>query len=243
MRIDWWTLGLQAVNAIVLIWLLGHFLFRPVAAIIATRQQAAAKLLADADAARAQAESERSAAEALRKDVASKREAMLDAATGEAAKAREEFVAAAKAEADTLRQAAAAEREKHRDEADRESRRQAARLAVAIARRLLDRLPAAMQVLPFLPGLGEAIDALPEESRAALASADLMVRVPRALDESETAQLNDLVSAKLATDRTPAVTVDPAVLAGVELEGPHAVATNSLRADLDRIARELSHDG
>ena len=26
MQIDWWTLGLQAVNALVLIWLLAHFL-------------------------------------------------------------------------------------------------------------------------------------------------------------------------------------------------------------------------
>jgi hypothetical protein len=29
MKIDWWTLALQAVNAAVLIWLLAHFLFRP----------------------------------------------------------------------------------------------------------------------------------------------------------------------------------------------------------------------
>ena len=41
MKIDWWTLALQAVNAAVLIWLLAHFLFRPVADIIAARQKAA----------------------------------------------------------------------------------------------------------------------------------------------------------------------------------------------------------
>ena len=48
MKIDWWTLALQAVNAAVLIWLLAHFLFRPVADIIAARQKAAQQLLADA---------------------------------------------------------------------------------------------------------------------------------------------------------------------------------------------------
>ena len=40
MQIDWWTLGLQAVNALVLVWLLAHFLFRPVVDAIA-----AAKML------------------------------------------------------------------------------------------------------------------------------------------------------------------------------------------------------
>ncbi len=41
MRIDWSTLALQTINALVLIWLLARFLFRPVAGIIAERQKAA----------------------------------------------------------------------------------------------------------------------------------------------------------------------------------------------------------
>ena len=56
MQIDWWTLGLQTVNALVLIWLLAHFLFRPVVDAIATRQKAAGQLLADAQAAKTAAE-------------------------------------------------------------------------------------------------------------------------------------------------------------------------------------------
>ena len=36
MTIDWWTLGLQAVNVAVLIWLLGRFFWKPVAAMIET---------------------------------------------------------------------------------------------------------------------------------------------------------------------------------------------------------------
>ena len=64
MQIDWWTLGLQTVNALVLIWLLAHFLFRPVVDAIAGRQKAAGQLLADAQAAKAAAESEREKAAA-----------------------------------------------------------------------------------------------------------------------------------------------------------------------------------
>ena len=52
MRIDWWTLALQTVNVLVLVWLLGRFLFRPVMDIVAKRR-GGGKLLADAAAARA----------------------------------------------------------------------------------------------------------------------------------------------------------------------------------------------
>jgi F-type H+-transporting ATPase subunit b len=64
MQIDWWTLGLQTVNALVLIWLLAHFLFRPVVDAITARQKAAGQLLADAQAAKAAAQSEREKAAA-----------------------------------------------------------------------------------------------------------------------------------------------------------------------------------
>ena len=55
MRIDWWTLGFQTVNVLVLVWLLSRFLFKPVAQIIADRQQQAAALMRDATNARASA--------------------------------------------------------------------------------------------------------------------------------------------------------------------------------------------
>lgn len=48
MRFDWPTLALQAVNVLILLWLLRRFLFRPVVEIIAARKNAAEKLLSDA---------------------------------------------------------------------------------------------------------------------------------------------------------------------------------------------------
>ena len=46
MHFDWWTLALQTVNVLVLIWILARFFFRPVADIVAKRQAEADKLLA-----------------------------------------------------------------------------------------------------------------------------------------------------------------------------------------------------
>ena len=62
MRIDWWTLALQAANFLVLVWLLQHFLYRPVLAIIVERQQQTDGVLAEADATRTAAEGLRAGA-------------------------------------------------------------------------------------------------------------------------------------------------------------------------------------
>ena len=109
MKIDWWTLALQAVNALVLIWLLAHFLFRPVVKAIAARQKAAGQLLTDAKAAKAAAESERDKAAAETAGLTEHRSEALKAAEAEAATAKSALLAEAGAEADKLRAAAKAE--------------------------------------------------------------------------------------------------------------------------------------
>src|SRR6516164_8441207 len=70
MRIDWWTLALQTANVLVLIWLLARFLFRPVAEIVARRQDESNKLLADAAAVRRQADEARADLERARANMA-----------------------------------------------------------------------------------------------------------------------------------------------------------------------------
>ncbi len=59
MRFDWSTLAWGTVNVLVPLWLLRRFLFRPVTDIITTRKNAAEEMLAQAAAARKEAESGR----------------------------------------------------------------------------------------------------------------------------------------------------------------------------------------
>jgi len=62
MSFDGWTLALQAINVLILLYLLSRFLFRPVVAIMAERQAAATRDLDAARAAREAAAAERAAA-------------------------------------------------------------------------------------------------------------------------------------------------------------------------------------
>ncbi len=59
MSIDWFTVVAQAVNFVILVWLLKRFLYKPILAAIDGREQWIATELADADAKEAQALKER----------------------------------------------------------------------------------------------------------------------------------------------------------------------------------------
>ena len=88
MTIDWWTLGIQAVNVLILIWLLARFFWRPVAAIIEQRRATAQQILAEAEAKRSQATNALAEIERTRAGFDREREAIIAAAHEAAEQAR-----------------------------------------------------------------------------------------------------------------------------------------------------------
>lgn len=147
MHLDLWTLGLQAINVVVLVWLLARFLFRPISAMIAARRQAAETLLADAAAARAKAMADAAEIARRREDFTREGQRILDAAQAEAATQ----IAAQRAQAAQaiarMRQDAATELARERTATEEAFAVQANALAVMIARRLLARMPEATVTL------------------------------------------------------------------------------------------------
>jgi F-type H+-transporting ATPase subunit b len=243
MHIDWSTLGLQTVNALVLIWLLAHFLFRPVADAITARQKAAVQLLADARAAKAAAESERDKAEAEAARLAAQRSDALHAAEAEASTAKTALLAAAQAEADRLRAAAEAEIDAHRGAEEAAAEDRAGRLAVDIAAKLLDRLPQEVRVAAFVEGIAAGLATLPEGTRASLGADGASIRliVARQVTPQEVEVCRQSLAHALGHPVAVQVEVEPALIAGLELEAPHAVVRNSFRSNLDRLKSELVH--
>ena len=59
MLIDWFTVGAQALNFLILVWLMKRFLYKPILDAIDAREQRIAAELADADAKRDAAQRER----------------------------------------------------------------------------------------------------------------------------------------------------------------------------------------
>ncbi len=244
MRIDWWTLALQTVNVLILIWILSKFLFRPVVAIIEERRQAAAKLLGDAEAAKKGAIAAREAAEAENAKIAAGRDNVLRQAAADAEAQRAAALVSAREEVGQLREAAATEMRWTRAAEESAASDRAARLAVDIAGKLLARLPDSARVDGFIEGLARALASLPDASRDGFGGGDKpKLTAARAMSPEETRSCRDAFARALGRPLDFAVAVDPDLIAGLELETPHAVVRNSFRSDLKRIVEELTrHD-
>lgn len=244
MRIDWSTLALQTVNVVVLVWLLSRFLFRPVSDIIAKRQAAARKLIDDASRERDAAHAERERARAERASLAAARDDALKDALAQAAAERERLIAAARADAQALRDAARAQADVDAVQRAKALDARATRLAIDIAAKLLARLPDSARVAGFVDGVAASLARLPADVRASLADEDAQVRLvaPRALTAQEAAACRAAFAASVGRPLEPDVRVDPALIAGLELESKYANVRNSLRQDLATIEAALLNE-
>lgn len=116
MLIDWFTIAAQALNFLILVWLMKRFLYKPILHAIDAREQRIAKELADADAKKTEAEKEREAFKGKNNEFDRQRDALLSQAT-EAAKAERQRLL------DEARQAAEVLHAKRQDAMEREQQR------------------------------------------------------------------------------------------------------------------------
>ncbi len=140
MTIDWWTLGLQTVNIVILVWLLQRFFWKPIAGMIAERRDAAQKALADARAARDKAQAALAEIAKTRAGFAEERDKILAEAHAEAERASAAKLAEAAEQAAALVAAAKAGVAKDEEAARRAWASRSSDLAVDIAKRLAARL-------------------------------------------------------------------------------------------------------
>lgn len=244
MHIDWSTLALQTINVLILIWILSQFLFQPVQAIIAKRQTQVDAVLADAEKLKQQAAESKAAAESAREAVAAEKDRLIAAAQAEAAKEKARLLDLAKSDiAETRKEAAAADA---RDKAAMDAALVARikDLAVEIARRLVTRVAPDAGLDGFVDGLCAQLKEASAETRAALISArsksePLEVVTAATLSPDAKTRLGSGLQAILGKDVVLTFIADPAVIAGIELHGSTMSLSNSLRQDLDHLAKDL----
>jgi F-type H+-transporting ATPase subunit b len=102
MLIDWFTVGAQALNFVVLVWLLKRFLYQPVLDAIAIRERRIAQQIADATALKLDAQAQRLAFDQKSQAFDLERAGLLDAATQEAEAERARLMAIARKAADEV---------------------------------------------------------------------------------------------------------------------------------------------
>jgi len=103
MGIDWFTVSVQIVNFLILVWLLKKFLYRPVLDAMERRQQGIASRVAEAEALKQQAAGELAKYKERQIRLAEEAEAVLHQARLEAERLRQTLEEKARAEVEALR--------------------------------------------------------------------------------------------------------------------------------------------
>jgi F-type H+-transporting ATPase subunit b len=102
MLIDWFTVGAQALNFLILVWLMRRFLYRPILHAIDEREKRIAAELSNADAKKAEAEKEHDEFQHKNAEFDQQRAALLSKATDEAQAERQRLLDEARKAADAL---------------------------------------------------------------------------------------------------------------------------------------------
>ena len=239
MTIDWWTLGFQTVNVAILIWLLSHFFWKPVAAIIEARKAATEKLSDDARAAKTQANQELVEVGRTRAGFAQEREAILAAAHKDAESQHAAHLADAETKAAALRGVARAAIISDAKAAAAAWADRSSDLAVVIAQRLALRLDSVAVEGCFLDWLAAEIARLPKKARDS-AEAKLQATTAGKLGPAQRKRVVAVISDALGCKAHVTFKSDPALIAGIELRGDHLIVNSSWRADLAAIRADLN---
>jgi F-type H+-transporting ATPase subunit b len=102
MLIDWFTVGAQALNFLILVWLMKRFLYKPILNAIDAREKLIAKELADADTKKAEAQKEHEEFQKKNQQFDQERAALLTKAKVEAKAERDRLLDEARKAADAL---------------------------------------------------------------------------------------------------------------------------------------------
>ena len=102
MLIDWFTVGAQVLNFLILAWLMKHFLYKPVLDAIGAREKLIVNELADAAAQKAEAQKDRDEFQHKNEEFDQQRAALLTKATDDAKAQGERLIDEAAKTADAL---------------------------------------------------------------------------------------------------------------------------------------------
>lgn len=103
MLIDWFTIGAQALNFLILVWLLKRFLYAPILGAIDAREKRIADELANANTTKTEAQTEREEFSRKNDEFDMQRAALINQATTDAAAERGRLLDAVRHDSDSLR--------------------------------------------------------------------------------------------------------------------------------------------
>ena len=223
MIIDWFTIGAQAVNFLILVWLMKRFLYKPILNAIDVREKKIASEIADANKKKADSQKQSDEFDKKNKEFDEQRAALLIKATDEAnAQRKRLFDEARKAAADlSAKQQESLQNEAHA--LHQAIGRKTEQEVFAIARKTLSDLAGASLEERmgdiFIRRLREMDSKAKEDLGKALktASAPALVRSTVDLPVEQRAEIQKALSEIFSTEIQPRFETAPDLIGGIEL--------------------------
>lgn len=223
MLIDWFTVGAQVVNFVILVWLLKHFLYKPILDAIDAREQHIATVTAEANALKSAATHDREQLQQKSDSFDQERAGLLAKATEEAQTVRIRLLDDAKAAAAALtekkRQSLLNEAQNLQDAIARRTQQE----VFAIARKALSDLSGASLEERCVAAFTQRLRAMQDQARSGLAAAiksattPALVRSAFELPAAQRASLQNGINVTFSADVPLRFETEPNLIGGIEL--------------------------
>lgn len=223
MLFDWFTVGAQTLNFLVLVWLLKRFLYKPILDAVDAREKRISDELAQADAKKATAEQERETFRVKNAEFDEQRETLLDQAKAEAKAERQRQLDDTRHAAEALRvkreEALNAEVESLQQDITRRNRDEVFAITRKVLTDLADTTLEARMVDVLARRLRELDgDAKKELTQAlALPDSDILVRTTHALSPAQQNSLKEALEATFSSPVQLRFETSDLVIGGIEL--------------------------
>lgn len=251
MLIDWFTVAAQALNFLILVWLLKRFLYKPILNALDAREKRIATELANADERMAEAGQERDEFTRKNEEFNQQRAALLNNAKDEATAERQRLLDEARKESDALRTKwQEALRSEHQSLSEELTRRTGEEV-FAIARKTLTDLATTsleeQMTDAFIRRLGElsSSERVRLQSAFEAASTPSIVRSTFRLPAAQRRAIESMVKDVLAIETQVQFETAPELVSGIELTANgHKIAWSiehylaSLKKSVDDLLKE-----
>jgi len=221
--IDWFTVGAQAINFLVLIWLLKRFLYQPVLKAIDAREKRIADSLSDAARKQAAAQKDLEAYQAKNRSFDEQRDALFAQAAKDAGSERDRLLAQARQQGEELRARQVAALQSERSELGAHLARLAGAEVFAIARKALADLGTISLEERIVEVFTRRLRDLNADGKAALGTAighsaePALIRSRFDLPGSQQAAIRNALNETFSAEIRVGFETSPDALCGVEL--------------------------
>jgi F-type H+-transporting ATPase subunit b len=231
MLINWFTVFAQAINFLILVWLLKRFLYKPILHAIDERERGIAAQLADAEAKKAVARKERDDFQKKNEAFDKERAALLKTAMDEANAERQRLLGEARRDADAMRAKRQEALQAEQRNLSQEITRWARKGVFAVARKTLADLAGASLEERMCDVFVQRVRALTGEAKEQIMNAfktsNHTVSVHSAFDlpPAQQSEIDGALKETFAPDAHLQFETAPELVSGIELSsGGHKVA-------------------